>query len=37
MIDDVNVGKMKTNMAGKVNFSVERQNKMPEIVIEKIG
>ena len=37
LIDDVNVGKMKTNMAGKVNFSVERQNKMPEIVIEKIG
>ena len=36
LIDDVNVGKMKTNMAGKVNFSVERQNKMPEIVIEKI-
>ena len=34
LIDDVNVGKMKTNMAGKVNFSVERQNKMPEIVIE---
>ena len=37
LIDDVNVGKMKTNMAGKVNFRVERQNKMPEIVIEKIG
>ncbi len=37
LIDDVNVGKMKTNIAGKVNFSVERQNKMPEIVIEKIG
>lgn len=37
LIDDVNVGKMKTNMAGKVNFSVERQNKMPEVVIEKIG
>lgn len=37
LIDDVNVGKMKTNMAGKVNFSVERNNKMPEVAIEKIG
>lgn len=37
LIDDVNVGKMKTNMAGKVNFSVERNSKTPEVVIEKIG
>lgn len=37
LIDDVNVGKMKTNMAGKVNFSVERHSKMPEVAIEKIG
>lgn len=37
LIDDVNVGKMKTNMAGKVNFSVERNSKTPEVAIEKIG
>lgn len=37
LIDDVNVGKMKTNMAGKVNFSVERDSNIPEVVIEKIG
>lgn len=37
LIDDVNVGKMKTNLAGKVNFSVEMQNNAPSIAIEKIG
>lgn len=37
LIDDVNVGKMKTNLAGKVNFSVELQNGTPAVAIEKIG
>lgn len=37
LIDDVNVGKMKTNLAGKVNFSVELQNGSPAVAIEKIG
>lgn len=37
LIDDVNVGKMKTNLAGKVTFSVELQNKESSIAIEKIG
>ena len=37
LIDDVNVGKMKTNLAGKVTFSVELQNNESSIVIEKIG
>lgn len=36
LIDDVNVGKMKSNLGGKVNFSVELQNRMPSVVIEKI-
>lgn len=37
LIDDVNVGKVKTNLAGKVNFSVELQKNMPSVSIEKIG
>ncbi len=37
LIDDVNVGKMKTNLAGKVTFSVELQNNESSIAIEKIG
>ena len=37
LIDDVNVGKVKTNLAGKLNFSVELQNDMPAVAIEKIG
>lgn len=38
LIDSVNVGKMKTNMAGKVNFSVEmQQNIMKTIEIKKIN
>lgn len=37
LIDDVNVGKMKTNLAGKVTFSVELQNNAPSVAIEKIG
>ena len=37
LIDDVNVGKMKSNLAGKINFSVELQNnRVPSVVIEKI-
>ena len=37
LVDDVNVGKMKTNMAGKVNFAVEVQKNATDIKIEKIG
>ena len=37
LVDDVNVGKMKTNMTGKVNFSVEVQKSATSIKIEKIG
>ncbi len=37
LIDDVNVGKMKTNLAGKVTFSVELQKNTPAVAIEKIG
>ena len=37
LIDDVNVGKMKSNLAGKVTFSVEAQKGMPAVAIEKIG
>lgn len=37
LIDDVNVGKMKTNMAGKINFSVEIQATASAVAIEKIG
>ena len=37
LIDDVNVGKMKTNLAGKVTFSVELGKDTPSVAIEKIG
>ncbi len=37
LVDDVNVGKMKTNMTGKVNFSVEVQKSATSVKIEKIG
>ena len=37
LVDDVNVGKIKTNMAGKVNFSVEVQKQAVSLKIEKIG
>ena len=38
LIDSVNVGKMKTNMAGKVNFSIEMQQNITKTVeIKKIG
>lgn len=37
LIDDVNVGKMKSNLAGKVNFSVELAKSTPSVAIEKIG
>lgn len=37
LVDDVNVGKIKTNMAGKVNFSVEVQKQATSVKIEKIG
>ncbi len=37
LIDDVNVGKMKTNLAGKINFSVELGKDIPFVAIEKIG
>ncbi|WP_458407258.1 endosialidase [Anaerotignum sp.] len=37
LIDDVNVGKMKSNLGGKVTFSVELQKGTPAIAIEKIG
>lgn len=38
LIDSVNVGKMKTNMAGKVNFSIEMQQNITKTVeIKKIN
>ena len=38
LVDSVNVGKIKTNMAGKVNFSVEMQQNVTKTVeIKKIG
>ncbi len=37
IIDDVNVGKIKANLAGKVNFSVENKNAVLDVLIEKIG
>ena len=37
LVDDVNVGKMKTNMTGKVNFSVKVQKSATSVKIEKIG
>ncbi len=37
LVDDVNVGKMKTNMSGKITFSVEMQKEAVAVKIEKIG
>ena len=38
LVDSVNVGKIKTNMAGKVNFSVEMQQNVTKTVeIKKIN
>lgn len=37
LIDDVNVGRVKTNMAGKVTISVELHSNMPIVKVEKIG
>ena len=37
LIDDVNVGKMKSNLAGKVTFSVELQKGASAVAIDKIG
>lgn len=38
LVDSVNVGKIKTNMAGKVNFSIEMQQNVTKTVeIKKIG
>lgn len=37
LVDDVNVGKMKTNMSGKITFSVEMQQQAVAVKIEKIG
>ena len=37
LIDDVNVGKMKSNLGGKVTFSVDAQKDTPAVAIEKIG
>ena len=36
LLDNVNVGKVKTNMAGKVNFSIEMQNKPVSVKIERV-
>ena len=36
-LNDVNVGQMKTNMAGKVTFSMETKEQISEVKIEKIG
>lgn len=37
MIDDMNLGRMKTNLAGKINFSVEIKGSPLEIKIEKVN
>ena len=37
LIDDVNVGKMKSNLAGKITFIVELQKGASAVTIEKIG
>lgn len=36
-LNGVNVGQMKTNMAGKVTFSIETKKQISEVKIEKIG
>lgn len=37
LIDDVNVGKVKTSMAGKLTIGVEVQAKAATVKVEKIG
>lgn len=37
LINDMTVGKIQTNVAGKVNFSMEVQEQPQKICIEKIG
>jgi len=37
LIDDVNVGKVKTNLTGKISFSVEVKKEPMSVKIEKIG
>jgi len=37
LIDEVTVGKAKTNMAGKITLSVDLQNGKPDVKVEKIG
>jgi len=37
LIDDMNVGKVKTNLSGKVNFSAEVKKDAHQIKIERIG
>lgn len=37
LIDEVTVGKAKTNMAGKITLSVELQSNKPVVKVEKIG
>ena len=37
LIDDVNVGKIKTSLAGKVSFSIEVKADTQKVMIEKIG
>lgn len=35
-VDDVNLGKLKTNLSGKINFSVELSSNPQKVKIEKI-
>lgn len=37
LVDEVNVGRMKTNMAGKVTLGVELQNNSSKVKVEKIS
>lgn len=37
LVDDVNVGKIKANLAGKVNFSVEISSNQAGVKIEKVN
>lgn len=37
LIDDVYVGKIKTSLAGKVNFSMEMKKETQKVKIEKLG
>ncbi|TCK92457.1 hypothetical protein EDC19_2192 [Natranaerovirga hydrolytica] len=36
LLDDVNVGKIKTNLSGKINFSVDFEDKIRKIKIIKL-